>query len=208
MSIAKGDCTICIVRQFSYLCNSSSGRVEIGRQARLRIWCLARMGSSPFARTTKKEVTKVASFFCDVRSSAAAAAADCSANSSSQQPPNWATRISLRNSVPERGFSCTESTRGTVEGLLRYATCFQRHSVLKIGFYGTEAIFGVRKGLLWYGMDICVVREAAKRHRSAPPEHNNHQAAERQQCAKRPPGNNNHRAAEQPSGHKRRGHNI
>lgn len=100
------------------------------------------------------------------------------ANNSSQQPPNWATRISLRNSVPERGFSCTESTRGTVEGLLRYATCFLRHSVLKIGFYGTEAIFGV-------------VREAAKRHRSAPPEHNNHQAAERQQCTKRPPGKNN-----------------
>ena len=148
MSIAKGDCTICIVRQFSYLCNSSSGRVEIGRQARLRIWCLARMGSSPFARTTKKEVTKVASFFCDVRSSAAATAADCSANSSSQQPPNWATRISLRNSVPERGFSCTESTRGTVEGLLWYATCFQRHSVLKIGFYGTEGIFGTGNGLL------------------------------------------------------------
>lgn len=93
-------------------------------------------------------------FFCEVRSFAAAAAADCSANSSSQQPPTWATRISLRNSVPERGFSCTESTRGTVEGLLRYATCFLRHSVLKIGFYGTEAIFGVRKGLLWYGRDI------------------------------------------------------
>ena len=128
------------------------------------------MGSSPFARTTKKEVTKVASFFfCEVRSSAAAAAADCSANSSSQQPPNGATRISLRNSVPERGFSCTESTRGTVEGLLRYATCFQRNSVLKIGFYGTEGIFGTKNPLLWYGMDIRVVREAAKRHRSAPP---------------------------------------
>ena len=194
-SIAKGDCTICIVRQFSYLCNSSSGRVEIGRQARLRIWCLARMGSSPFARTTKERGHKGGLFLCEVRSSAAAAAADCSANSSSQQPPNWATRISLRNSVPERGFSCTESTRGTVEGLLRYATHFQRHSVLKIGFYGTEAIFGV-------------VREAAKRHRSAPPEHNNHQAAERQQCAKRPPGKNNHRAAKRPPGHKRRGHNI
>ena len=153
-SIAKGDCTICIVRQFSYLCNSSSGRVEIGRQARLRIWCLARMGSSPFARTTKERGHKGGLFLCEVRSSAAAAAADCSTNRSSQQPPNWATRISLRNSVPERGFSCTESTRGTVEGLLRYATHFQRHSVLKIGFYGTEAIFGVRKGPLWYGRDI------------------------------------------------------
>ena len=213
-SIAKGDCTICIVRQFSYLCNSSSGRVEIGRQARLRIWCLARMGSSPFARTTKKEVTKVASFFCEVRSSAAAAAADCSANSSSQQPPNWATRISLRNSVPERGFSCTESTRGTVEGFLRYATCFLRHSVLKIGFYGTEAIFGVRKGLLGYGRNI---RCGAGGRKTTP---------ERTTGAQQSPGRrtttvhktttrpqNNHQGttttrAQQSPGHKRRGHNI
>ena len=111
----------------------------------LRVWVRV-----PSPAPQKKEVTKVASFFCEVRSSAAAAAADCSANSSSQQPPTWATRISLRNSVPERGFSCTESTRGTVEGLLRYATCFLRHSVLKIGFYGTEGIFGTGNGLLWY----------------------------------------------------------
>ncbi len=37
---------------FSY--ESSEGlceRVVIGSQARLRIWCLVRMGSSPFART-------------------------------------------------------------------------------------------------------------------------------------------------------------
>ena len=58
----------------------------------------------------------------------------------------------MRNSVPERGFSCTESTRGTVEGLLWYATCFQRNSVLKIGFYGTGEIFGTKNPLLWYAM--------------------------------------------------------
>ena len=29
---------------------------------------------------------------------------------------------------------------------------FQMNSVLKIGFYGTDGIFGVRKGLLWYAM--------------------------------------------------------
>ena len=58
----------------------------------------------------------------------------------------------FENSVPERGFSCTESTRGTVEGLLWYATCFQRNSVLKIGFYGTGEIFGTKNPLLWYSM--------------------------------------------------------
>ena len=42
----------------------------------------------------------------------------------------------------------------------------QRNSVLKIGFYGTEGIFGTGNGLLGYGMDIRVVREAAKQ----PPE--------------------------------------
>ena len=55
---------------------------------------------------------------------------------------------------------------GTGEGLLRYgirircskrlpvyATHFQRHSVLKTGFWGTEGIFGAGEGLLWYGSD-------------------------------------------------------
>ena len=41
-------------------CYESSGgiceRVVIGSQARLRIWCLVRMGSSPFARTKSPEV--------------------------------------------------------------------------------------------------------------------------------------------------------
>ena len=135
----------------------------------------------------KRSTKMSASFFCEVRGSAAAAAllatANNSADNSSQQPPNWATRISLRNSVPERGFSCTESTRGTVEGLLRYATHFLRHSVLKTGFYGTEAIFGVRKGLLWYGRDIrcgaggrkTTPERTTKAHRqSTPPEHKRH----------------------------------
>ena len=106
------------------------------------------------------------------------------------------------------GFSCTESTRGTVEGLLRYAAHlqkhsvhenplflhgrrFQRNSVLKIGFYGTGEIFGTGNGLLGYGMDIRVVREAAKRppgHKSTTGPQNDHQST--------------------PQGHKRGGHNI
>ena len=142
------------------------------------------MGSSPFARTTKERGHKVASFFCEVRSSAAAAATDCSANSSSQQPPNWATRISLRNSVPERGFSCTESTRGTVEGLLRYATHFLRNSVLKIGFYGTEGIFGAQNRLLWYAAHF----PCGAGGRKTTPERTT--------------------GAQQPPGHKRGDHNI
>lgn len=99
-------------------------------------------------------------------------------------------RISLRNSVPERGFSCTESTRGTVEGLLRYATCFLRHSVLKIGFYGTEAIFGTGKGLLWY---------AAHSVWCGRPQ-NDHRGKTTPERTTRP--QNNHRAAEQPPEHK------
>ena len=145
------------------------------------------MGSSPFARTTKKEVTKVASFFfCEVRSSAAAATADCSANNSSQQLSNGATCIGLRNPVPERGFSCTESTRGTVEGLLRYATHFQRNSVLKIGFYGTEGIFGTKNPLLWYAAHFPCGAGGRKTTT----------------------GEKQHRATNQPPGHKRGGHNI
>ena len=34
---------------------SLRGCVEIGRQARLRIWCLRRMGSTPFTRTRKED---------------------------------------------------------------------------------------------------------------------------------------------------------
>ena len=34
---------------------SLRGCVEIGRQARLRIWCLRRMGSAPFTRTRKED---------------------------------------------------------------------------------------------------------------------------------------------------------
>ena len=155
----------------------------------LRVWVRV-----PSPAPQKKEVI-CGLFLCKVRSSSAAAAADCSANSSSQQPPNLATRISLRNSVPERGFSCTESTRGTVEGLLWYATCFQRNSVLKIGFYGTGEIFGTKNPLLWYAMRFhgppvhdpsppvvrkgypCVAggckttTRAQHNHRSTPPEH-------------------------------------
>ena len=39
---------------------------------------------------------------------------------------------------------------GTGEGLLGYATHFQRHSVQKTGVSGTEGIFGAQNSLLWY----------------------------------------------------------
>ena len=41
---------------------------------------------------------------------------------------------------------------GTGEGLLGYATHFQRHSVQKTGVSGTEGIFGAQNRLLWYAM--------------------------------------------------------
>ena len=46
----------------------------------------------------------------------------------------------------------TELALGVKKGLLRYATHFLRHSVLKTGFYGTEGIFGTGNTLLRYGM--------------------------------------------------------
>ena len=63
----------CIQRWAS--CYESSGgnceRVVIGSQARLRIWCLVRMGSSPFARTEKRLwfVRTTAFFSCKLRAS-------------------------------------------------------------------------------------------------------------------------------------------
>ena len=56
----------------------------------------------------------------------------------------------LQNSVPERAFSGTEYARRAKKGFLRYATHFQRPSVLKIGFSGTEGIFGTGNALLRY----------------------------------------------------------
>ena len=165
------------------------------------------MGSSPFARTTKKEVTKVASFFCEVRSSAAAAAADCSANSSSQQAPNWATRISSRNSVPETASWGTEYACRAQNRLLGYAAHLRKHSVQKTGFYGTGEIFGTKNPLLWYGRDIRVVREATKRHRSAPPERRTTTRAHHR-ATNQPPGRKTTTGEKQPPGHKRGGHKI
>ena len=57
------------------------------------------------------------------------------------------------NSVPERASWGTEWTRGTVEGLLVYATRFQSPSVQKTGAFGTEEIFGTKNPLLRYGID-------------------------------------------------------
>ena len=169
LSIAKGDCTICIVRQFSYLCNSSSGRVEIGRQARLRIWCLARMGSSPFARTTKERGHKGGLFLL----------LSSKFRSGSNLPLRGLRSLcSLRCS--KQAFTVREGHSVHENPLFLHGRRFQRNSVLKIGFYGTEAIFGVRKGLLWYGRDI--------------------------RCGAG--GRKSTTGAQQSLGHKRRGHNI
>ena len=70
------------------------------------------------------------------------------------------------NSVPERASWCTEWTRGTVEGLLVYATRFQRLSVQKTGAFGTEEIFGTKNPLLRYGIDTHFRRAL---HRKQPP---------------------------------------
>ena len=43
---------------------------------------------------------------------------------------------------------------GTGEGLLGYATHFQRHSVHKTGVSGTEEIFGAKNSLLWYATQL------------------------------------------------------
>ena len=54
------------------------------------------------------------------------------------------------HSVPDRASCGTEYARGTGEGLLWYATHFQKHSVQKTGFWCTEGKFGAKKGLLRY----------------------------------------------------------
>ena len=45
-------------------------------------------------------------------------------------------------SVPETPSYGTELALGAQNSLLRYATHFQRHSVLKTGFSGTRCVFG------------------------------------------------------------------
>ncbi len=54
-------------------------------------------------------------------------------------------------SVPEKVSSGTEYACRAQKGFLGYATRFQKPSVLKTGFWGTEGIFGTRNPLLWYG---------------------------------------------------------
>ena len=60
----------------------------------------------------------------------------------------------LLYSVLKKAFWCTEWTCGVKTGLLRYATCFQRHSVQKTGSCGTEGIFGTRNPLLRYATHL------------------------------------------------------
>ena len=47
-------------------------------------------------------------------------------------------QLASEDSVPETGFYGTELSLGAQNSLLRYATHFQKPSVLKIGFWGTE----------------------------------------------------------------------
>ena len=71
------------------------------------------------------------------------------------------------DSVPETPSSGTELTLDVKKGILRYATHFQKHSVLKTGFWGTEGKFGTRNTLLRYEVQfapsygtVCIHSEA------------------------------------------------
>ena len=52
------------------------------------------------------------------------------------------------------GLLCTESPLGAKKGFLVYAAHFQGHSVRRIGFCGTEGIFGTGNALLRYGVHL------------------------------------------------------
>ena len=58
------------------------------------------------------------------------------------------TRCAEQASVVRKGHSVHENP------LFLHGRCFQRNSVLKIGFYGTEGIFGTGNALLRYGMHL------------------------------------------------------
>ena len=60
----------------------------------------------------------------------------------------------LQNSVPERASYGTEYACRAQKGFLRYATRFQKPSVLKTGFCGTEGIFGTGNALLRYATHL------------------------------------------------------
>ena len=76
------------------------------------------------------------------------------------------------HSVPEKASSGTEYAYRAQKGFLRYATHFQKPSVLKTGFCGTEGIFGTRNPLLWYGQAMCTGKDLLmyrlKRRNAAP----------------------------------------
>ena len=71
--------------------------------------------------------------------------------------------LALWHSVPERAFSGTEYACGAQKGFLRYAMHFRKPSVLKIGFSGTEGIFGTGNALLRYETEL-----ACAKHRVFP----------------------------------------
>ena len=69
--------------------------------------------------------------------------------------------LSVLHSVPEKASSGTEYACRAQKGFLVYATRFQKPSVLKTGFWGTEGIFGTRNPLIWYGTSQCVPGKAS-----------------------------------------------
>ena len=67
---------------------------------------------------------------------------------------SWGTRRIQRNSVLKIGFSGTEEIFGAKNSFLGYAMHFLRRSVRKTGFYGTEEIFGAKNSLLGYATHL------------------------------------------------------
>ena len=63
-------------------------------------------------------------------------------------------QLASEDSVPQRAFWGTEYACRAQKGFLVYAARFQRHSVQKTGFTGTEGIFGTGNSLLWYATHL------------------------------------------------------
>ena len=60
------------------------------------------------------------------------------------------------HSVPQRAFYGTEYVCRAKNGFLVYGRHFQKLSVLKTGFWGTEGIFGTGNPLLRYGTRLTI----------------------------------------------------
>ena len=73
--------------------------------------------------------------------------------------------------VSETTFFGTEYTCCAKKGFLRYATHFQKLSVLKTGFSCTEWIFGTGNGLLQYGGAVHIQKRCTGNSLSQRPTH-------------------------------------